>query len=253
MENTAEGQVENGQQEQGQQQGQETGQQTQQTANNGTNDAPDWVRGRMGELAAKRRAAEERAAAEADRANRLEQELAALRAGGDGQQVQQTHQAAPNPQNFEQLVRHTAEQLVTQQRRQETIANQIGAIEKAGKEAFGDQFTTAVGNLQMAGIQSDDFLTALTAVQNPEKVIAFLGQNDNVGEAIRIANLSPVQMGIEMSKISAQAIKHFGKQISKAPAPLSTVEGGSSADGAEPKLGTPEWYEWRNKTARRRK
>jgi hypothetical protein len=110
--------------------------------------------------------------------------------------------------------------------------------------------------LSLAGVQSNDFLRALAEIPNPEKVLVYLGRSDNVNEAIRIANLSPLQMGIEMTKLSSKAGKEFTKQRSNAPAPVGEVTGGSSAPssgGSEPPMtDTQAWIAWRNKTKRGR-
>lgn len=213
------------------------------------NDTPEWVPKRMGELAAARRAAEQRAESERLEKERLMAELAQLRAGGEVQQP------VANTTDVHALAQTLAEQMVNQRRAQEQLAQKVSAIEAAGKKEFGDDFEKAISTLQMAGVGGNDFLRVLANVPNAEKVVTWLGNPNNVEEAIRISSLDPVAMGIEMTKLAGKAAKELGKQISKAPAPMSTVEGGSSSSaGAEPdpKKDAKAWIAWRNQNARRK-
>lgn len=216
----------------------------QQKQQNGT---PEWVTRRMGELAAARRAAEQRASdAEAAR-QRMEAELQAFRGGNP-------EEPAQPQQNVEQLARSYAEKMVRQQMQQQATASNVAKIEAAARKEFGADFDASVTNLQMAGVGGQEFVDVLASVPNAEKLITWLGKGENIEEAIRVSSLPPVQMAIEMTKLAGRATKEMGKQISKAPAPLETVSGGASdAGGAEPKIGSPEWFEWRNKNATRRR
>lgn len=213
---------------------------------------PDWVPKRMGELAAARRAADQRAQQEAERAARLEQELAQLRAGqtgDDGSQVQ------PQQQDIHRLAMSYADQIVQERLVQQQTSSRIAEVNAAGQKEFGDEYQRSIDNLTMAGVGGPDFLTVITSVPNPEKLVTWLGKQENMGEAMRVASLSPLQMGIEMTKLAGRAAKEMGKQVSKAPAPVDGVGagGGGDATGSEPKMGTPEWFTWRNKNARKRR
>jgi len=129
-------------------------------------------------------------------------------------------------------------------------------IEKNAKAEFGDVYDKSVTNLQLAGVGGQDFLQALAAIPSPEKVITYLGKSENINDAIRIANLSPMQMGVELTKLSSKATKELGKQKSNAPAPVGDVDGGSSrATGSvEPDPSdTAAWVAWRSANARRRR
>jgi hypothetical protein len=198
---------------------------------------------RISEITAARRAAEERAAA-------LEAELNRLRAGATADPA-----ATPpaSPQDLQRLVETAAERIANERMGQQELVRTLSQIEANGKKEFGADYDTAVTNLQMAGVGGQDFLRAIAAVPNPEKVLTWLGKNENVGEAIRIASLDPLQMGIELAKASGTATKALTKQISKVPPPIQTVDGSARSDGAEPAVGTPEWFKWRNETARRKR
>ena len=198
----------------------------------------DWALRRIAEITAKRREAE------AEAARWKEQyERAQAMAPAD----QQQHQPQ---QNVDQLARAYAENIRAQEREQERLVS----IEQAGRKEFGAEFDTAVANLNAAGVGGPEFLRVVAEIPNAEKVVAWLGKHDNLGEAVRIAGLSPIQMGIEMTKLSTKAAKEMTKQISKAPAPIQAIDGGSTgSDSVEPSVGSKEWFAWRNQNARKRR
>ena len=201
----------------------------------------DWAIRRIAEITAKRREAEAEAARWKEQYERAQSMIPA---------DQQQQHAQANPQSVDQLARAYAENIRAQEREQERLAN----IEQAGRKEFGAEFDTAVANLNAAGVGGPEFLRVIAEIPNAEKVVAWLGKHDNLGEAVRIAGLSPIQMGIEMTKLSAKAVKEMTKQISKAPAPIQAIEGGSSAsDSVEPAVGSKEWFKWRNENARKRR
>jgi hypothetical protein len=237
-------QVETGQQET-QVEAQQVEQQTEQRQQPDTS----WVPKRISEITAARRAAEARVA-------ELEAELARARQvqqpGTEGQQTQ----PAPSNQSVEELAKAYAQRMVKEQTEQQTMKQRIDAINEAGAKEFGDDFEKSVQNLNLAGIGGPEFLKVLTSIDGAEKVVTYLGKNENINEAMRIASLDPIQMGIEMMKISGKAAKALSKQISRAPAPIDPIDGGgggSVSDGVEPDPSdTKKWLAWRNKNARRR-
>jgi len=204
---------------------------------NSYHDLPEWARKRMGELAAAKNSAAE--------------QLAALKAQI---QVQQEPQQSYQPQ---QNVEELATQIANQRLQEQTFLNKMNDIEKRAKEEFGQDYDRSVQNLQLAGVGGNDFLHALAEVPNPEKVITWLGKSENVNDAIRIASLSPMQLGIELTKLSTKAAKELSKQKSSAPAPVGEVSGGSSAPtgaGAEPPMSDTEaWVAWRRANARKKR
>jgi hypothetical protein len=198
----------------------------------------DWALRRIAEITAKRREAEADAARWKEQYERAQAMVPA---------EQQQHQPQ---QNVDQLARAYAENMRAQEREQERLVS----IEQAGRKEFGADFDSAVSNLNAAGVGGPEFLRVIAEIPNAEKVVAWLGKHDNLGEAVRIAGLSPIQMGIEMTKLSTKASKEMTKQISKAPAPIQAIEGGSSAsDSVEPAVGSKEWFKWRNENARKRR
>jgi len=210
--------------------------------------APDtsWVPKRISEITAARRAAEARAA-------ELEAELQRVRAAqaapADGQPA-----PTPNNQSVEQLARAYAEKMVREQTEAQTINSRIAAINEAGAKEFGDDFEKSVQNLQVAGVGGPDFLRVITNIPKAEAVVTWLGKPENMNEAMRIASMDPVQMGIELTKMSSKAAKELGKQISKAPPPIEPVGGGGGGDTAEPDpKNVKEWMAWRAKNKKTRR
>ena len=204
---------------------------------NSYNELPDWARRRMGELAAEKNAAKQK----------LEE------------YQNQSHQPEQNyaPQeNIQELAMTYAKQIAAQQVQEQSFVAKMTEIEKNAKAEFGDVYDKSVTNLQLAGVGGQDFLQALAAIPSPEKVITYLGKSENINDAIRIANLSPMQMGVELTKLSSKATKELGKQKSNAPAPVGDVDGGSSrATGSvEPDPSdTAAWVAWRAANARKRR
>lgn len=226
---------------------QEGAQSTEQQQAPASNQPPEWVTRRLGELAAQRRAAEQRAEQAAAENARLQQQLAQFQSG-DGTMPAPV---ATHP-NVEQLARTYAEQMLKEQQQGAKVAE----IDSSARKEFGADYDASCQNLQMAGIGGQEFLAALSNVSNPGKLVTWLGKSENLGDASRLMSLNPIQMGIEMERLAGRAAKEMGKQVSKAPPPVEGIENGgsgSSGGGAEPKTGTPEWFEWRNKTARRRR
>lgn len=207
------------------------------------NDPPEWVLRRFGELTAARREAEDRAARIEAELNQIRQQPATQ---DQGQAAQVQHP------NVQQLAEVMAEQLVNQRVQQQAMTAKVENIEKAGREQFGAEFDRSVQNLQIAGVGSPQFLEALTAIPNSEKVVRYLGDPNNIEEALRVASLPPVQMAIEMATLSQKAVKSLAKQVSNAPAPIQGIEGKGSVEGEPDINDTAAWISWRASKARKK-
>jgi hypothetical protein len=209
------------------------------TKENSYHDLPEWARRRMGELAEQKRTA-------SDRVSALEAQL--------NQYAQAPAAAAPQSQDD---VMKMAKQIAQQEMDQRQFVERMSSIEQAAKKEFGDDYDRSISNLSMAGVQSNDFLRALAEIPNPEKVLVYLGKSENVGDAVKIANMSPLNMGIELTKLSSKAAKELSPSKSRAPAPVADVDGSSSArssGGAEPPMtDTVAWMEWRRANARKKR
>jgi hypothetical protein len=230
----------------------QTEQQTQQTDNS-------WVPKRIGEITAARRAAEKRAEEAEAREREKDAELARLRAAApapaEGTPTAKPANTGMSQEDFDRLVNARADSLAAQRTQTESMNSKIAAINEAGTKEFGAEFEKAVQNIQMAGIGGPEFLRVLTNVDNPAKVVAYLGKPENLNEALRVGSLDPVQMGIELTKMSEKAVKAFAKQISKAPTPPEPISGRSAeSDGVEPDPSDKAaWIAWRQKNARKRR
>lgn len=214
-----------------------------------------WVPRRISEITAARRAAEQRAADAEQRARQFEEELTRLRAANPDAQGQQQQQQPQSRESVEQLAQAYAQRMVREQQEGASLNSKIAAINEAGSKAYGDDFEKSVQNLQMAGVGGSDFLKVLASVEGAEKVVTFLGKTENLDEAMRIATLDPVQMAVELMKMSPKAAKALSKQVSKAPAPpAETIDGRVGDTGGEPDpSNTKAWMEWRAKNKRSRR
>ena len=205
---------------------------------NSYNELPEWVKRRMGELAAEKNAAK--------------QKLEELEAK---QKTEIPYENIAPQQNIEELAMQYAKQIAERQVQEQSFVAKMTEIEQKAKEEFGTEYEKSVANLSLAGVGGHEFLQALAAIPSPEKVITYLGRSENINEAIKIATLSPLQMGVELTKLSTKATKELGKQKSNAPAPVGDVEGGSSRSlgAVEPDPSdTAAWIEWRKKNQRRK-
>lgn len=223
--------------------GTETGTSSEEQHQN-SQDVPDWARRRFAELTQQRRQAEERAAQN----ERMLQELIAR-----SQQAPEAGENGTQPPANQQNVMLLAQQLATQQLQQQQFVETTTRLDDAGRKLV-DDYDQRIENLKMAGAATPEFVEALVAVPGAEKVAAYLGDPMNIEEAIRIASLPPIKMAVELVQISEKAKKTFSKQVSKAPAPIDPLGGGSSSTGGEPdaKKDPKAWIAWRNANARRK-
>lgn len=220
--------------------------------------APDtsWVPRRISEITAARRAAEQRASEAEAEAARLREQLAARPADPAGTSTATPNYGAqPSQADFDRLVQARAEALANQRNQESTLNQRIGEINTAGVKEFGDDYEKSTQNLAMAGIGGPEFLKVLTNVPKAEALVTWLGKTENLNEAMRIASLDPVAMGIELTKMSGKAAKELGKQISKVPPPIDPVTGnGAGADSAMPDPNDSKaWQEWRAKNRKSRR
>lgn len=202
-----------------------------------------WVPKRISEITAARRKAEEERDA-------LRAEIERLKTATTTTAETTTHQSPQ--QDIEKLADALAERKLNDRE----MTRKIAAINEAGAKEFGDDFEKSVQNLNMAGIGGPDFLKVLTSIDAAEKVVTYLGKPEHLNEALRIGSLDPVQMGIEMVKLSEKANKALAKQISRAPAPIEPVtsRGNAGGDGVEPDPSDQKaWIKWRNQNARKKR
>jgi hypothetical protein len=213
----------------------ETTEQTQETQQEGEQQPEakkreHWAQKRINEQT--RKVYEAKREAEALR-QRLAQYEQSQRQAPDEQQEQSQYQ----PQDLETLAEQKAAQLLAERSFNEKC-NQV--YEAGAKEV--PNFDAAVSNLQLVGVNRD-FLEAVTATDAGHKILAHLGQLENLPEAERILNLPPVQMGRELAKLELKLNQPPPpKPVSKAPAPISPIgSGGVTDSGLSDELPIDEW------------
>jgi len=196
-------------------------------------DVPEWARKRFGELTKQRTEAEAKAQRESQEKERLAMELARLRAGQqpDQQQHQQPGQTQ-QPANEDERIRQEAQRIVQAQQFDE----RCNQTYNQGVTEFQD-FDAALNNLHLVGI-SQQALADITTMPDSHKILYQLGKNP--GNAERILAMSPMQMGIELAKLSTAAPAQ--KPVSRAPAPISPVGGAATAEPDYSKLSDDEWF-----------
>ena len=119
-----------------------------------------------------------------------------------------------------------AEQKAQLKFQQQQFANRIGAIQTEGEQTFGkEKFLASTQSLaSIRDTSSDagqkqylDFLAAIAEVPEASKVVMVLGED--LEEATRIMELSPVQQGIALARVAGREIA----QVSKAPKPITPI------------------------------
>ncbi len=100
-----------------------------------------------------------------------------------------------------------------------------------GKEAFKDDFDTAVSNLQQLGAMNKDMLDLVLGTDDPAKLLFALGSDPD--KAAELMALPPAKRAIEIAKLSvAPPEKVKPTPLSNAPRPIDTIEGSARPNGA---------------------
>lgn len=122
----------------------------------------------------------------------------------------------------------------------------------AGKAEFPDfadardQLVSGLGDVIQ---RKPEFLEAITALPDGHKVFHQLAKN--LDDAARILDMPPVQMAIELAKLSGAPAK--AKPVSSAPPPIKPIAGTARGEKDPNDMTTAEWMEWRKKTERKRR
>jgi len=191
---------------------------------------PEWAQKRFDQLAFEKREAERRA-------KKLEEDLAAARAGKPNAADTAAAQAAgpdPNAANggygskaeFDAAVAAEAERREAAQREQaaqETFNMACNTAYAAGTQAYPD-FEAAVDNLRQAGAMQRDLLDMVLETENPSKILYELGSDP--ARAQQIAGMTPAKRAMELAKMATAAPPpKTPAPITKAPPPLNPVDG----------------------------
>lgn len=211
-----------------------------------------WVQKRIDSLTKARHEAERRAADMERRAVELEAMLRQSRGEEQPAELPDTLRNL-NPAQLQQALEAEAERRATAKASQ--IANEreftaaCNRVFEEGTKAYGDAFVKARDTLaQNFGevIQArPDFLQAVTELPNGHEVFHALGRN--LDEADRILSLPPVKMAMELSRMSDKVGKKPAPVVSKAPAPVTRVEGMARAEKDLSKVSMEEYARIREK------
>lgn len=204
-----------------------------------------WYERRIGVLTAQKREAE-------DERQRLLRENEMLRAAQPQQTQTQTNGTVqPLPaQEINQRIRTEAERIATARQ----FDRDCDQIFDAGAAEYKD-FADRTGNFaKIGGIQqtpqgpsmAPGYVSMIEAAQQTgiaHKVLYELG--GNMDEAARIMGLPPVRQAVEITKL-AQKISS-PPVVSKAPAPITPIDGTSTAEPDPETMPLGEWMKWREK------
>lgn len=192
---------------------------------------PDWAQKKIADTAFEAREANRRAKA-------AEDELAALRSGAAADAATTTtdedaaRAAAPDggyktQAEFDAAVQAEANRRANAEREAGAINafnQRCNDVYEAGTKAHGDDFATAVQNLQNVGVMNKDVLDVVLELDNPSDVLLALGADPD--KASSLLAMTPAKRAIELTRMSAaSAPPKKADPVSKAPAPIRPVEG----------------------------
>lgn len=198
-------------------------------------DPNGWAVKRIGDLTRQRHEAERNATAAKGEAERYRLLVESMQRGEEPA-VTPPGQAP----DIDELVSRRATEIAQQQH----MAERGQSVSKTGAEAYPD-FMTAVTTLDALGISGDQ-VQSLLGMDDAHKVIYSLGKNPE--EALRILALPPLQQGRELERMALKAGQPAAKAVSKAPAPITPIDGSSKAEKSPENMTTSEYIAWRNKT-----
>lgn len=148
----------------------------------------------------------------------------------------------PKDQNGAPTTPQVAPETVEARVQEELFRRDLDAVWQKGSADHGEPFQEACQALAAAGLNTPMVLNAALATDNAPEVLLHLG--DNLEEAARIANLPPLKMAAELTKIAQQVTAKAAPQISRAPAPIKPVAGLAKPDIDiyDPNLDDDEYY-----------
>lgn len=203
-------------------------------------DPNGWALKRISELTRQRHDAERKAEASTGEAARYRLLLEQMKTGGNADATDQTAQQP----NIDELV----EKRAAEKAQHQAIAERGQSVSKVGAEQYPD-FQSAVVTLDALGI-SQDSVESILGMDDAHKVIYALGKNPE--EASRILSLPPVQQGRELERLALKAAQPAPKAVSKAPAPITTLDGSTTVETDPSKMSMAEWAKWREKNSKSR-
>lgn len=167
----------------------------------------DWVQRRIDQLTREKH--EERRQREAAEARLRELQPSA---------TAPTTSAPSNPSTPDQI-REEARRLVAQDK----FNDACNRVFDAGKTEFGADWDSSLRTFQLLGGAPQEFLEAITSMDDGHKVLQHLGQNPEVAE--RVLSLPPLRMALELARLETTAAQAKPAPVSQAPAPITPVGG----------------------------
>jgi hypothetical protein len=165
----------------------------------------DWVQRRIDQLTREKHEAIRRA--EAAEARGREQ--------GDGQHSN-TQQRQPTD----------IDAAVEARLREREFNSACNKVFEAGKSEFASEWDSSLRTFAMLGGAPNEFLDAITSMENGHKVLHALGQDPEAAE--RVLSLPPLRMALELARIETKVGQAKPQSVSKAPPPINPI-GGRSA------------------------
>jgi|APLak6261660231_1056022.scaffolds.fasta_scaffold00088_21 hypothetical protein len=143
-----------------------------------------------------------------------------------------------DPNDIQALVQQEAEKL----RHDESFNKSCNDTYEVGVKEFGKSFDKAMSNLSLVGMNRD-FLELVSTSDNGAKILVHLG--GDLDEAERIANLSPLKMAREITKLDLQLGSEKVKKVSNAPEPIKPISGRSGGSKSPGEMTDAEYAKWR--------
>lgn len=151
--------------------------------------------------------------------NDARRELERLRAELAAKPAADGTQAAPKTPGQEEIERRAAQLL-----EQRTFETKVKAWDRAGKAEFKDfdERCNVIAGMGLAPNEKPEFMATIVDMEDGHKIIAHLA--DDPDAAMELAAMPAHRMALKLAQLSAK-IAPQPKQISRAPAPVSTPAG----------------------------
>lgn len=202
-----------------------------------------WEQRRLATLTRQRHEAERRAQLAEQRAAQAEARLAALSGDTGGQQQGQQPSTDALQQQFNSAVEQEAAK-----RAFDAACNDLYT---KGTEQFSD-FTTKIQSFQHIGGLPPLVVEAALEIGDAHEVLHALA--GDLDEASRIFELSPLRMAAALTKFAEQAKAAKRKVPSRAPDPITPVQGSvTPAEKSPEEMSPKEWRAWREAQLEKRK
>lgn len=201
-----------------------------------TKSVPKWFQERINEVTAKTRAEERKRIMVEDQNKQLLAELA-KRPKAEG-----ASDGKLTAEDVDRLASEKAQDIA----RANAFNAKCDAVFDKGVEVYPD-FKETLGTFNMLGGVNQPMLEAIIELEEPHKVIHYLGTNPD--DASRVLRMAPTKMAIELAKLEASLNREVKKPVSKAPAPTRQVDSraGSERDLDDPKVSMSEYIKRREK------